>query len=210
MKFLQAEEERPRLLLVEAHPARSQRLALTLGSDHVVCGRLASVEPLSHAIERMHPSAVILGRDVPHRDALAAVGGRAPVVVTGRPEDPEALLDALDAGATGALADDSGPNELRKVIRGALEGRRVIAKNVALTLKPYLLSELKELADYAETPRQKEIIERLEEGADAKEVAQDLGVTRKTVEYHKYKVMSRVQGMDLDTLIELVLKRRRG
>ena len=39
------------------------------------------------------------------------------------------------------------------------------------------------------TPRQREILQLLAEGRSAKEIANDLAISARTVEFHKYQVM---------------------
>jgi DNA-binding NarL/FixJ family response regulator len=39
------------------------------------------------------------------------------------------------------------------------------------------------------TPRQREVLQLLAEGNSAKEIAADLFISRRTVEYHKYRIM---------------------
>ena len=42
------------------------------------------------------------------------------------------------------------------------------------------------------TPRQREVLQLLAEGRSMKEAAAVLGISRKTVEFHKYRVMERL------------------
>ena len=51
------------------------------------------------------------------------------------------------------------------------------------------------------TPRQREILQLLAEGLSAKEIGAKLEVSARTVEFHKYQMMER---LDLHTTAELV------
>ena len=51
------------------------------------------------------------------------------------------------------------------------------------------------------TPRQREILQLLAEGLSAKEIGSALAVSARTVEFHKYQLMER---LDLHTSAELV------
>ena len=51
------------------------------------------------------------------------------------------------------------------------------------------------------TPRQREILQLVAEGRSAKEIATDLNLSTRTVEFHKYRIM---ETLDLHTTAELV------
>jgi DNA-binding NarL/FixJ family response regulator len=50
------------------------------------------------------------------------------------------------------------------------------------------------------TPRQREVIQLVAEGKSVKEIAASLGISAKTVEYHKSRIMSE---LDLHTTADL-------
>ena len=65
---------------------------------------------------------------------------------------------------------------------------------------------MKEGSDHAEDPidsltlRQREVLQLLAEGRSAKEIASNLGISARTVEFHKYQMM---ETLDLHTNAEL-------
>ena len=98
---------------------------------------------------------------------------------------------ALDAGASGFVVKHSASEELVVAIHAALKGKTFIT--------PSLTKEVVEQAESgarggkeganALTSRQREILQLLAEGRSAKEIASELTISARTVEFHKYQMM---------------------
>jgi DNA-binding NarL/FixJ family response regulator len=56
------------------------------------------------------------------------------------------------------------------------------------------------------TPRQREILQLLAEGRSAKEIAGTLGISSRTVEFHKYQMMESLQIHNNAELIHFAIK----
>jgi DNA-binding NarL/FixJ family response regulator len=110
---------------------------------------------------------------------------------------------ALEAGALGYVLKHSAPSELIAAIRAALDGKTWLTPAVAGEVLQSMKGEPEKAGDPVAslTPRQREILQLLAEGRSAKEVGAALGVSARTVEFHKYQMMER---LDLHTSAELV------
>jgi DNA-binding NarL/FixJ family response regulator len=110
---------------------------------------------------------------------------------------------ALDAGASGFVLKHSAPEELVMAIRAALEGRKYITPDLAGEVLHSIQSDPGGRKDPLSTltPRQREILQLLAEGKTAKEIAGILGISSRTVEFHKYEMMAE---LDLHSSAELV------
>jgi DNA-binding NarL/FixJ family response regulator len=56
------------------------------------------------------------------------------------------------------------------------------------------------------TARQREILQRLAEGSSAKEIALSLGISHRTVEFHKYQLMEALGVKTTAALIHFAIK----
>ena len=56
------------------------------------------------------------------------------------------------------------------------------------------------------TPRQREILQALAEGRSAKEIACDLAISARTVEFHKYQIMEMYELHSTAELIHFAIK----
>jgi len=99
---------------------------------------------------------------------------------------------ALEAGASGYVLKHSAPSELLTAISCALKGQTYITPMLAGELLVYQRNrpqgETEEgLARL--TARQREVLQLIVEGRSVKEAAAVLGISTRTVEFHKYSMM---------------------
>ena len=106
---------------------------------------------------------------------------------------------ALALGAAGFVLKHSAPAELVLALRAALQGRTFITPDLAAELVRTAGQDADPVA--AITPRQREILELLAEGKSAKEIASALGLSARTVEDHKYRLM---ESLGIDSSAELI------
>ena len=97
----------------------------------------------------------------------------------------------------------SAPAELIAAIRAALNGQTYITPALAGEVFQALRHEPEKASDPAAklTPRQREILQLLAEGRSAKEIADTLSISARTVEFHKYQMM---ETLALNSTAELV------
>jgi DNA-binding NarL/FixJ family response regulator len=116
-------------------------------------------------------------------------------------EDPNLAAAALELGPIGFVLKHSTGTELLEAINHVLRGR------------PYLTPRLKaedwvatkaRARQFAKdlTPRQRDIVQLFAEGRQMKEIASLLGLSDKTVEFHKHHIM---EAYNLKNNVELVL-----
>jgi DNA-binding CsgD family transcriptional regulator len=56
------------------------------------------------------------------------------------------------------------------------------------------------------TPRQREILQLLAEGRSVKEIAQILNISPRTVEFHKYNLISRLHLKNFPALVQFAIR----
>ena len=134
---------------------------------------------------------------MPHLNGIDALvqlrqgGDDVPVVFLTMHRDVTFARRALEAGAAGFVLKHSASDELVTAIRSALKGETYITPQMA----GEVLSALKKGPDQPAdpvaslTPRQREVLQLLAEGRSAKEIASSIGISARTVEFHKYQMM---------------------
>jgi DNA-binding NarL/FixJ family response regulator len=125
-----------------------------------------------------------LGRDFPE------VG----VIVVSMYTDAAHVNRALEAGACGYVMKDAAPAELEQALRAAAAGRTFVSPRVAA-------ARLEATAAAQLSPRQAEILQMLGEGLGTKEIAARLGLSSKTVETHRTRLM---EALNLRSATELL------
>lgn len=117
-------------------------------------------------------------------------------------EDPELAKEAMRSGASAYLLKKSAASELIRSIQIALKGQRYVTPQIAEGMReafvrdPQSKNRNKEL-----TLRQREVLQLLAEGKSMKEAADMLGITPRTVAFHKYRMM---EGQRVKTSAELI------
>jgi DNA-binding NarL/FixJ family response regulator len=106
-------------------------------------------------------------------------------------QEPAYARRALEAGAAGFVVKHSAPEELVMAIQAALKGQTFITPALASEVLRQARHEPREAGDGRQllTPRQREILQLVAQGKSAKEIAAELAISARTVEFHKYQMM---------------------
>ena len=202
-------ERRPRVLLADDHLLVAEALTSLLTPEFDLVGVVEDGRALLEAAGKLHPDVIVADVSMPHLngiDALAQLrqgGDRTPVVFLTMHRDVTFARRALDAGASGFVLKHSASVELVAAIRAALQGKTYLTPQLA----GEVLEAMKEGSEQAGdpvaslTPRQREVLQLLAEGRSAKEIAANLGISARTVEFHKNQMM---ENLDLHTNAELI------
>jgi DNA-binding NarL/FixJ family response regulator len=110
---------------------------------------------------------------------------------------------AFDAGASGYVLKNSASRELVTAIREVMMGRTYVTPIIAgELLQTYKKAKSgKDVFGKRLTSRQREVLQLLGEGHSAKEIADMLSISPRTVETHKYNIM---QELNLKTTADLI------
>ena len=116
--------------------------------------------------------------------------------------DVTSATRALEAGARGYVLKHSASDELVTAIREALAGRTFVSPALrSPAVEERLVRGEGATTSIELTDRQREVLQLLAEGKSAKEIGALLGISPRTAETHKYKMMD---DLGLATTAELV------
>jgi|ERR1700733_2431854 len=161
---------------------------------------------------RLKPDVAILDISMPDLDGLQAtrqIRQAVPtteVVVLTMHESDQMVRRVLDAGALGYVLKSDLATHLVKAVRNVSAGKLFLTPRVSdIVLKGFLKtgnqSDLTENSQVLPTPREVEIIRFLAEGKSNKVIAAELGITIRTAETHRKKIMLK---LGLHSLAELI------
>jgi len=199
-----ARPPRPRILLAEEETLPRDAFRRLLEDEFRVVGAVPDVESLRRAATRLQPDVVVaalsllLARGVDEARVACAAAGSARLVVVAR-EPEAAVAEAPLLGACAWVLRSSTAGELLAAVRAA--GNRP-----PLALRsPEVRSDASRVtiagAATAVTPRAAEVVRLIARGKAMKQVAADLGISVRTVAFHKYKTM---RSLGLDSSAALV------
>ena len=197
--------KKPRVLLADDHRIVAEGLKGLLEPEFELAGMVEDGRALVKAARELRPDVIVADISMPRLnglDALAQLKQDNPkvrVVFLTMHRDAAYARRALEAGAAGFVLKHSAPAELVLALRAALQGRTFIAPDLAAEV--FRTAGKKGDPAAALTPRQREILQLLAEGKSAKEIASALGLSARTVEDHKYRLM---EALGIENSAELV------
>ena len=201
--------KKTRVLLADDHKIILEGLRGLLEGEFEVAGTVEDGRALVTAAAKLCPDVVVADISMPLLNGIEAVrqlkkaDPHIKVVFLTMHPDVTYASRAFEAGASGYVLKHSAPSELITAIREAVNGRTYVTPMVA----GELLQSYKAGAQRAEpvmrklTARQREILQLVAEGYSAKEIAVQLNISTRTVEFHKYRIM---EELNLKTSAELV------
>lgn len=132
------------------------------------------------------------------------------ILILSMHDNPEYVLEAVRAGADGYVLKDAGPGEIRGAVQAIQEGREYLSERVTLQLSRALRSELereqrKSRSDLL-TPREKQVLLEVAAGRTSREIGERLGISPRTVETHRERVMTKLRVRTIAGLTRFVLE----
>jgi DNA-binding NarL/FixJ family response regulator len=128
------------------------------------------------------------------------------LVFSAHPEDPFAL-HAIRAGAAGYLTKERAPEELVTAVRAILAGGRHLSPELALRLQPGHASAAG-LPHSRLSKRELEVLRLLASGVPGKAIAQQLGLSPKTVSTYRGRVLAKLGLESTAALIRYAVAQR--
>ena len=150
------------------------------------------------------------GLEVAARVAKEHAGVR--VVILSMHANEEYVLRALQAGAAGYMLKDASVPELELALRAVMRGQTYLSPAISKRVVEDYVKRTGADAPFARpagaalTPRQREILQLIAEGASTKEIAHRLDVSVKTVETHRAQLMDRLDIHDVAGLVRYAIR----
>lgn len=159
-------------------------------------------QELLNLLEAVHPDVVVCDIGMPRMDGITAVREirqRHPdlrVIMLSMNDSAETIRLAVASGANGYVRKDAPASELEMAVRNVVSTGSYFGPGVARSLLERGEPPVEELL----TERQVEILTLLVKGKSSKEIAYELGLSSKTVDVHRSRIMDRLQLDDLASL----------
>ena len=189
--------------------------SLLKGSSFDVCGEVTSVTAIEQDIDVDDLELILIelrgdvGQLVEDLRRLQDDLPEVPVVVLTDERDPRTLAACLNAGAAAFLLKDISLEALMHSLKLAMLGQKVMPTDLAAALINGAVGvapmDSKRFEEYGLSDREQEILRCLVYGDANKVIAIELGVTQKTVEAHRAKVMEKMQARSLSALVRMRL-----
>ncbi len=197
-------DEKIRILLADDHALVREGIRRVLEEDpefEVLAEASDGEEAVALAREHRPDVAVVdismplaSGFEVTARLQVEAAATR--VLILSMHDDAEYVMRAVRAGARGyLLKDEAGPSQLREAVRAVHSGSSFFTSAVAARLAAGLRGDEAEPQGPVLgvlTARELDVLKGIAAGQSNKQIAADLGISRRTVESHRESLMRKI------------------
>jgi two-component system response regulator FixJ len=197
------------IYVVDDDPAVRDALSVVLTMEGFGVTGFADGASFVHAARGQKPACVILDVNMPGRSGLDilkelnAESYPAPIFIISGQGDIPMAVDAIRHGALDFIEKpfdaDTLVNRVREAV--ATTARREAAAPTRLAAHFPGMELL--------TPREREVLEQIAAGASNKEAGRHLGISPRTVEVHRARIMEKLGAKNAADLVRIVLTERR-
>jgi two-component system response regulator NreC len=201
------------VVLADDHPVVRQGVKTLLERDtfEVVGEAADGLEAIALA-EQLSPDVVVLDLAMPKDNGLGAVheirrvSPRSKMVLLTMYTEEHYVLEALRSGVKGCVSKTQAPEHLLEAIREVCAGGVYLSPRVSGAVVQAYLSK----TDVPRDPlsgRERQVLQLITEGKTTKEIAAILGVTVKTAESHRSKLMEKLDIHSTAGLVRYAIRR---
>ena len=178
-------------------------------SDIEVIGEASSGVEAVRCAEALRPNVIIMDILMPGMNGIEAsrlikrIDDTIKILILSVEVDRHHIIDAIDAGVSGYIPKDSTFSELSEAIRTVFTGDTYFNPKISqVIIRDYLMKapSCLPLNHDLLTPREREMLQLIADGKNAKEIAYAFDISIKTVEVHRHNIMMK---LDLYSVAEL-------
>jgi len=208
-----------RIMLVEDHAIIREGLRSLFSSerDFEVVAEAEEGRTALRLAENHRPDLVVTDLSMPQMDGIDLIATlkkqnpKIRVIALTVHRNDEYVLAALKAGADGYILKEANYSELITAARTALRGKHYLSPEISGNLiQVYLEGEKgprKKSPLETLSRREREIVSLIADGQTNKGIADRLCISVKTVETHRYKIMTKLNVHNAAALITVALER---
>lgn len=224
------------ILLVDDHSLVRDGIKSLLAdvSGMKVIGEASNGEEAIQITEELKPDLVICDIRMPIKNGIEAVSEMSKMytltkyIMLSMHDSEEYILQSVQAGAHGYLLKDAGKEEFLKAIQTVKDGGKYYSGDVSSILVNNLLSggktsfsktlpdvnrseqrtekDIDTTANYSLTKRELQILEKAVAGFSNREIAEALGISKRTTEVHRFNLMKK---LNVKNILDLSNKARK-
>jgi RNA polymerase sigma factor (sigma-70 family) len=185
-----------------------------------VVGEAGEGDEAIRMVEEHAPDLLLLDISMPQKTGLdvtkelRAGGSEVGILVLSMHDNPEYVLEAVRAGADGYVLKDVSPSELREAVERVHGGKEYFTDRVTHQLSVALREELERERRQGRldqlTGREREVLIRVANGRTNREIAEEFGISPRTVETHRERVMAKLRIRTVAGLTRFVVENGLG
>lgn len=200
------------IVLAEDHVIVRQGLRVLLeDAGFEVVGEATDGQEAIQLAERFHPDVAVLDVAMPVLNGIDAARGitkvspRTKTILLTMYLQESNVLEGLRAGVRGVVMKSRAFDELLRAVHAVCKGEKYLSPDVSNVVVEAYLSERPTQAT-ALRDRERQVLQLVAEGKTTKDIATILGISVKTAEWHRSKIMERLDIHDTAGLVRYAIR----
>jgi DNA-binding NarL/FixJ family response regulator len=190
----------PRVFIADDHPLVVEGFRQLLANDTVIVGTAHRGAELLEKATKLAPDIVLLDVSMPDTNGFDLIQTlkrkipRVKIILVTMLSEPFYVSEGFRKGANGYVLKQSASDELMAAIRTVMKDRRYVSAEVAPDVRESVENPWVRPEGYSVqlTPRQDAVLRMFANGLTAKTIATKMGISVKTVEFHKAGIVKKL------------------
>ncbi|MGA9884267.1 MAG: response regulator transcription factor [Candidatus Acidiferrales bacterium] len=202
-----------RVALAEDHALVRESLKSLLEREGFqIVAEAAEGQEALRQIELQHPDIVVMDIAMPVLNGLEAARTishsfpKVKTILLTQHDEEQYLSQALDAGVKGYILKSQAARDLVEALRRVSAGEVYLSPGISRSLMEAYRTKSKKPADSL-TPRERQVLQLVAEGKSTKDVGTILGISVKTAESHRTRLMQKLDIHETASLVRYAVRR---
>ncbi len=203
----------PRVLLADDHALIRQGLKALLESQGFqVVGEASDGQATLRSAEKTHPDVAILDISMPVLNGIDAArelkksSPKTKIILLTQHDEDQYVTEALRAGAKGYVLKSQAAEDLVQAIREVCRGSVYLSPSISRSVVDAYLSKTYVSTDPL-SGRERQVLQLVGEGKSTKDIAIQLGISVKTAESHRARLMKKLDIHETASLVRYAIRR---
>jgi two-component system, NarL family, response regulator NreC len=202
-----------RLVLADDHLLVRQSLRSFLEREGMqVAGEASDGRELIGVVARLYPEVAVLDISMPLMNGIEAAGEirraapQTKIILLTRHDEDQYVTEALCMGVKGYVLKNQAATDLVQAIYQVCRGGFYLSPGVSRAVVEAFLSKTARPPDPL-TSRERQVLQLISEGKSTKDVACLLGISAKTAESHRSRLMHKLDIHETASLVRYAIRR---
>jgi DNA-binding NarL/FixJ family response regulator len=202
-----------RIVLADDHVLVRQSLKSLLEREGIeVVGEAADGQEALKAVEALHPDIAVMDIGMPTINGMSAArelqrsAPKIQTILLTQHDEEEYVFEAMEAGVRGYVLKSQAASDLVKAIQQVSQGQVYLSPGISSGVLEAYRTRTKSTKNSL-TVRERQVLQLIAEGKTTKDVGTLLGISVKTAESHRTRLMQKLNIHETASLVRYAIRR---